>query len=449
MPTTDESGLRRTATYWIAESETTDGTPVTPTDPDFRLWSRTVRSESGESSAEYEESLGLGDSVATDAHHNVESHERTITYELCRFPVDSGGNVQDPFAYGGLRDIDNQLETTLSHLKVVEQASIVPANTVHYRYFDELGNVHPATNPGASSLSSRTETYGRGGMPDEPELTANPGDSAVITVEMSMMFAEVRQYQIDQPNAEYIHVRSTNSGDTGATVALETVDGTQSATLTLDSTDATIAVATAATFDSLRVHVPDEVAGTIEVYGDDGSGTGAAGNPAQLLTYLRGTDTYNGVDSDTGVPLVGAGSFEAESALPEAISASASAGSWDGSPAAQQIMGSTITLSNNLEDLSPAGSYAADIKPGQLEPECESTVYGETESAEFFADHLTGREGELRIPTTRGDIVFPRAYVSEGGSTEQEAGAAVMQVEVVFRGLQPVDGSAPVEFVAA
>lgn len=455
MPTTDESGLRRTANYWVPETETSAGEPQPPDNPNFRLWSRTVQNESGESSGEYEESLGLGDSVATDKHHTVESHERTIMYEMCRFPEDAAGNPQDPAAYAARRDIDNQVINTLSHLKVVQRASLVPDNTIHHKYFNELDggtNVHPGVNPGPASRRSRTETYCRGGLPDEPEITANPGDSAVITNEMGMMFAEVREYQIDQPaeGGDWIHVRSTDGGDTSVAVELESADGVSSETVTTNATDATTAVATTGQFDTVRVSVPGEFNGTIELYDDDGSGvtstTNAPGAPAQLLTYIRGANTYDNVTNDHGVPLIGTGSFETANSLPKAISAVKSAGRWDGSPAAQQIMGSTITLSNNPEDLAPAGTFAADIKAGQLEVETESTVYGETEGVDYFKDHIEGREGELRIPTTRGDFIMPRAYVAEGGETEQEAGEAVMQVDVVFRALAPADGSDPLQF---
>ncbi len=41
-----------------------------------------------------------------------------------------------------------------------------------------------------------------------------------------------------------------------------------------------------------------------------------------------------------------------------------------------------------------------------------TNVYGETESTDKFGDHIEGREGELRVPAAKGDIVFPRAYVS-------------------------------------
>lgn len=449
MPTKDESGQRRTSVYWIEETTASDGTPQAPTDPTLNLWSKTVQVEGGESSGEYEESIGLGQVVAGDKHHQVESHERTVTYELYRFPEDNSGNVQDPFAFAAKRDIDNQLLSTISLLKVVERDSVVPDNSVHARYFSDLGNTHPGTDPGAESRASRLELYGRGGRPGDVEMSASPGDSAVITVEYPMQFNKVRKYQFDQPDSSnnWIHVRSDDSTDTDVTVTIEETDGSNQEQVTLDSSDAQNAVATSNEFSSVRVHVDDTHSGTIEVYDDDGSVGTSPGAPGILLGYIRGSSDYEGVADDSGVPIIGSnGTIETESAFSgSGISAIKSGGTWDGSAAAQQIMGSTITCANNLEQFQPAGTFAADIKPGQLEAEAECTVYGETESVDKFDDHIYGREGEFVVPTPAGDIAFPRAYVAEGGSTEQEAGTAVMQVEVLFRALEPDSGD-PVEF---
>lgn len=452
MPTTDESGLRRTSVYWVPEVEAADGTPQTPADPAWKLWSKSVSNEAGTSSAEYYESLGIGDYVPVDKSHSVESHERTITYDMFRFPVDASGNPQSPLAYCAKRDVDNQLLATLSHLKVVERDSIVANSTVHYKYFTELGNSHPTgTDPGATAgKASRQEVYGRGGRPDEVVPNANPSDAALVTIEATLLFGKVRQYQFDQPaSAQYIHVKSTDSADTNVTVEIEETDGSNSETLTTDGTNGTTTVATTSTFSSVRVSVPDEHAGTIEVYDDDESGT-AEGNPDQLLTYIRGTTTYEDIDYDTGVPLLGAGSYETTSALPaDGVSAVKTAGEWDGHPAAQKILGTEISIANNAEAMEPTGTFEADIQVNTQEVELTSNVYGETESTDKFGDHISGREGELRLPTSKGDIVFPRAYVSNPGEPEQEAGTAVMEVEVVFRILVPTDGSDPIQFINA
>lgn len=450
MPTTDESGLRRTSTYWVPEVETADGTPETPPDPAWKLWSKSVNNEGGESGTEHYESLGIGDAVAVDKTHGTENHERTVAYDMFRFPVDAAGNGQSPLYYGAVRNIDNQFAATLSHLKVVQRASTVANSTQHHRYFNEMGNTHPGTNPGApQGVASRQEVYGRGGRIDEIVPNANPSDAALITVEATVMFEKLRMYQIDQPQNEYIHIRSTDPADTNVTVLIETVNGTGE-TLSTGGTDGSLSVGSASTYDSLRVWVPDEHAGTIEVYGDDGSGTSAPGAPAELLTYIRGTNTFNGIDYDRGVPMLGAGSYEDPNALPaEGASALKSAGVWDGSSAAQKILGTEISISNNTEVSEPAGTFAPDIQPGTMEVELTSNVYGETESTDKFGDHIEGREGELRIPTTLGDIIFPRAYVSSGGEPEQEAGTSILEVEVVFRVLRPTDGSDPIQFVHA
>lgn len=449
MPTSDQSGIRRTYTYWVEETQSAGGDPQTPTDPSFKLWSKSVLSAGTDSSGEFEESLGLGTDIAHDKNRGVESHEGSVSYELCRFPEDSSGNTQDPFGYAAKRTADNRLQATLTFLQVIERDSLATNNTAHYRYFSELGNSHPSgSDPGATAgRASRAEIYGRGGRPDDPELSANPGDSSVIEVEMSLMFGKLRKYQIDQPSSAYIHVKSTVSSDTSVPVDIETTDGGTSETVSTDGSDGTTAVASSSTYDSLRVHVDGAFDGTIEVYEDDGSGSGSPGAPGELLTYIRGASTYDGIEHDTGVPMVGGGSFESESSLPSPISALRTGGQFDGSDAAQKIMGSTVSVSNNLEDLAPAGTLTRDIHAGQREIESESTVYGETEGIDKFQDHMEGREGQLTLPTTRGDIVLPRVYVAEGGDTEREEGNAVMQVDVTFRALRPSSGE-PLQFNA-
>lgn len=451
MPTNNEAGVRRTSTYWVEETVDANADPQTPANPAWKLWSKTLLSSELEPSGEYSESLGVGDTVSTDKHRGPESHELTVNYELCNFPEDTAGNVTDPFGYGARRNLDNQLEATISYLQVVERESLLAENTNHYHYFTNLGNVHPGTDPGAVARASRTEVYARGCRPDEPAMSLDPGDSAVITVEYPMVASKSRNYQIDQPDAgKYIHLRSTDSTDTGVAVELETVDATTSEVVNLDGADATTAVASVNTYGSLRVNVPDDYAGTIEVYQDDGSGTSTTpeGAPGVLLQFLRGKTTYDAVEPDEGVPMLGTGSYQAESALPEAISASGTAGTFAGSNVAQKVMGTTITVSNELEDTVVADSIAREINAGGQEVTAESTVFGEVESTRQFANHIEGTEGELRIPTESGDIVMPRAYVSEGGSTEREAGNAVMQVDVAFKALAPTDGSAPLQFAA-
>lgn len=449
MPTNNEAGINRQSVYWTTETTTADGSAKTPADPTFYLWSDVVDSVEYEPSAEWEEQVSLGNSIAKDKDRSVESHEVTVNYKLARFPVDGSGNPQDPFAYGVQRDTDNRLKKTLTFLHVSERDSILKENSVHYKYLTEAGNTHPGTDPGASATATRTELYGVGGKPDEPSLSANPGDSARIAIEYGMQFEKVRKYQFDQPSADtWLHLRSSAAGDTGVSVSLETVDGAVSESVTLDGADATTAVATTSKFDSLRVHVDGAFDGVIEVYQDDGSGAGVVGAPGRLLATIVGKNSYDGIEYDEGVPILGAGSYESESGL-KAISSLGTAGTFGGSAAAQRVMSSTLSVSNNLEDTVTANGLRRGIHEGVREASVEATIYGETEGFDSFADHMKGTEGELVIPTTEGDIKMPRAYVREGGSTEMEAGNAVLQVEVVFGILEPSDGSDPVQFTTA
>lgn len=446
---TDDSGLRRTGVYWLPETVDANGDPKTPSGGKWKLWSRTVTSEEKESGAEYAESLGLGSSVGQRAHRSVESHEHTVSYELCRFPVDSSGNPQDPMYYGFRRNLDNEFEATLGYLEVTKREQIRAEATEHDYYFNELdGNTHPSGSlPSASAKSSRTEIYGRGGNPDEPEMTASPSDSPVISLEYAMQFGKMRSYRFDQPDATYLHVRSTDSTDTGVPITIETVDGATQKQLTLDGSDATKVVATSSTFKSMRVHVGAEHAGTIEVYEDDGSGTDTAGSPAQLLAYINGSSTYDEIESDRGVPMIGSsGSFEKESALPEEISALTIGARFHGARYARKITDIALTCANNLEDDAPTGTLARDLHETNRQIDSECTVHGVNAASRKFTEHLAETHGTFELPTSRGIFTLPNAYIMEGGSFEKEEGQGVVGVETTVRALEPKDGGEPIQF---
>lgn len=449
MPSNDNSGVRRQSTYWVAEGMDADGNPQTPSDPAFKLWSNTINTVEAEKSAEPQVETGIGHDIGQGTNRTPESHELTVSYNLQRAPEDASGNPQDPLAYGYKRDIDGRPVATLTYLNVLKREDILAKNTVHSKFITNGELSHPSgTDPGASPLAARTETYGRGGNPTEPAVSMNPGDSAVVTVESGMNFAKVRRYQFDQPGSSvYLHLQSSDSADTGVPVDIESVDGSTSETLSTDSADGTTAVATTSQYGTYRIHVGAEFSGTLQIYEDDGSGTDAPGSPAQLLAVVHGSGSYDAVEADRGVPMVGAGSFESASALNDSISALGTAGSWQGNPMAQRVMSTTITCTNNVEDAATAGSVTRDYHAGVRELTAEATVYGETEATDMFGDHIRLDEGELRVPTELGEFVIPRASVEEGGSTEKESGQAVMQVEVTFRALEPSDGSEPIQFV--
>jgi hypothetical protein len=454
MPTNAQAGIRRTELHFARETFDSTGDPQTPTDPSFLLYSSVFDSTDMESNANWEEATGIGNVVPQEKYRRQESHNFTVSYDLQQFPVDTNGNPQDAIADAALRDVDNRIESTHSILETEKKSEIIASNTLHAKYITNGPGTHPTgSDPGAVSRATRLTTYGRGGVADEPEISVNPSDTAVVGVELPYTVHKLRQYQIDQPESEYLHLRSTDSTDTGADIDIESVGATTTETVTLDTSDATTTVGSANTYSDLRAVRPvSELSGTLEVYGDDGSGSSAPGNPTELLTLVHGANHHDGVEGDRGVPLLGSGgALQSESALSpsDAELTTGSNLTWDGDPAAEQVQGTTISITNEIQETNTDAGLAMDIRGTSQAITASSTIFGETEVYDALSNHLEGREGELRMSINSGDIVIPRAYIRDAISASREEEQAYMSPEVTFSALAPSDGSDPLQFIHA
>lgn len=446
MPTQAvESGVSRQEFYFVRETTDSAGDPVAPSDPTFLLYSSAVQNFSAEGNPNYEARSGLGEWIGQDKTRQQEDNTLSVSYDLEKFFVDGSGNANDAFYDISKRNIDNQVEATHSVLRVEEFDELAAENTVHFRYFEELGNTHPATDPEASPRATRKETYGRGCIPEEGVLTANPGDSATVGIEMSYIPTKLRPYQFDQPeSSQTLHVRSSDPNDTGIDVEVETAAGSTTEVVTLDGSDATTPVSTTESYGSLRANVSADQQGYIEIYADD------AGSPAQLLAVIPGKDARDGIESDNGPPLVGSGSFEDASAtgigsgVPAALAGDIT---FDGNSAAQYIGELELTVSNEVSDQTTSEGLTKFINAGGAEISLSSTVFGETENVDNWKRMLKGSEGELSLPLAAGDVDIPRTYVDEF-SEEVEAGSSVATPETMFMVLEPSSGD-PIQYTKA
>ncbi|WP_394743303.1 hypothetical protein [Natronococcus roseus] len=433
MPTNDESGMRRTGVYWAREETDDFGNPVTPDDPDFFRYSTVVEGLSMAPDANFEERSGLGNAAGVDKNRMQEVHELSITYDVERFFVNSDGDVRDAFADAAQRTIDNNLASTHSYLEVEKKETIVPTSTWHSYYFEALENDAPdGVDPeDPSSRATRIVGYGRGCYPEEATLTIDPEESAVLQVELEYRARKSRRYQFDQPDGEYIHVRSTDSDDEGP-VDLETVDGDQNEQLGIDGEEFTTS---SSEFDSLRVHLPEDLDGDLEVYAGDSDG------PEELLTVIRGAESYDGIEGDRGVPLLGDGELgPEEDDLGEGLTSLGTGATYMGHPVGQHMDSTTITVTNEIEENGTDEGLAMALNPSELEIVATPTVFGETESPEKVDQHMIGEEGALRWSVGGGDVEIPRAYCQNPGETEKEEGEAVMQLETEYKALQPDEG---------
>jgi hypothetical protein len=438
-----QSGVSKQELYFVRETADASGDPIAPTDPDWLLFSSVVSNTEYETNPNFDARQGLGAFIAQDKTRQQEDHTVTVGYDLEKFPTTSGGSAQDAWYDVSKRNADNQVASTHSVLRVEEFSSVATENTVHYRYLNELGNSHPSTDPGATSKATRKETYSRGCIPEEGTMTLNPGDSATAAVEISYIATKTRPYQFDQPaSSTDIAIRSSDSGDTGLDVDIETDDGATSETLTTDGSDATANLVTSAeSYGSLRVSTNGDHAGYIEVYAYDSGGSTAE----QLLAVIPGSTARDGVEADSGVPMLAGGSFEDESTLGDGIPAALSGDiTFDGVNAAQYIGELELTVSNEVSDQTTSSGLSKFINAGGATITLSATVFGQVENVDYFKRMLRGQEGRVRLPTASGDIDLERAYVDEVGE-EVEAGSAVALPETTFQVLEPASGD-PIQY---
>lgn len=445
MPAQGDSATRRTQTYYATETLDSRGRPVTPDNPEWRLYSSVVRTTEPGPGKEFGQRQGLGHLDNHDKTQAQESHEHTVEYELERFPVDSNGNPVDPFGDATVVSADNAVGTTHSFYQRVVQADVRAENTVHAKWFDRddvQASDHPTgAVPDAEARKRRQVIYGRGGMPSEPVLGVNADDAPIATVEFAYQFRMMRSYGFNKPQNGYLHVASTDAADTGLEVTIENEDATATETVTLDGSDATTAVATTTQFDSIeRVYVPGRNEGTVMVFDDDGSGTDAAGAANQLVARIKGAELYDGIQSDDGVPPLGDGSFDDGSTLEGKQYAIGAELYWCGEPIADYHQGTSLTLAYDLGEQSATDTgFAIPRQAGLREVNAEVTAFGETASHDHFSDFVEGREGVLELRLTDGNITLPKASINEGGPGAREEGSAFILPEVTFRGYEDID----------
>lgn len=457
MPSTGDSAVRRTNTYYVEETLDSRGRAQTPTDPAWRLYSSVVSTTEPESSKEDRGRRGLGDVDYIDKNQAQETHELTVEYDLERFPVDGSGNNIDPVADAAGRNVDGELEATHSFMQVVQRGQLIARNTVHEKWFarsDVSASDHPSgSDPGAERRATTEVAYARGGHPEEVAVGVNADDNALVTVEYPYQFQKMRMYQFDDPaDVGYLHVVSTDAGDTNLSVTIENDDASTTEDVTTDGTDATTAVATTSTFDDIgRVWVDGEHTGSILIYDDDGSGSGTAGSPAQLCGVIKGSELYDGIEDDRGVPPLGSGSLDDGTSLDGKQYAIGAEVYWEGRALADYHQGTSLTISNDIgEEAATDMGLQMARQAGTREITAETTAFGETASHDHVGDFFEGLEGEYEIRLTDGDITLPRAFISEGGNAAREEGEAFLLPEVTFMALEDVTNGRPaIEFTAS
>lgn len=386
---------------------------VTPDNPSFQKYSDNIRNINATPEAVLERRGGIGSADPRSFERGPESHELTITYDLVKWFGSSTGDA----AYDGIeRQGDELLPDSHSFLMREDKTTVQSDNTV----------------AGNTSRPTRLYLYGRGGLISEGTIQGNPSEQQPITAELTYSFQYLRAVQIDQPTSSeadtLLAVESTDSGDTDVAVDIESEGGSTSETVTTDSSDATTAVSTSETYGDVDgIYVSAETTGDILVSVNTGSATSPTAG--DTLAEIYGTSTYDGVESDYGVPVIGTGSRESVSSLGSHENFIGDTIQADSSPYPYQIQGIVLTFSNNLEETEVADQFGMARHPGNRELTWESTIFGENASIDALQAHFQNTTRNLSWQMDGGTVTLDNTHLVEPGEVAKEEGQAVMTVE--------------------
>lgn len=404
-----EAGLRNHRTEFVRE----DSIGVIPTDPEYKLYSDTITETSWAPDATNSARRGLGDADPTEFMRGPETHEITVVYDLVKWLGSATGDA----AYDGIaRDDDNLLPSSHAFIDREDKSQIASESTVA---------------AAGTARGTRLYTVGKGGLIDEVALTGDPSDSQPISVELSYVFQNVRTYQIDQPDSQtYLVVSSSSSNDTSQSVTIEDEGSTTSETLTLNGTSV---VSTSSQFSDIdAVHLDSETEGDVTV--SMNTGTEASPTEGDALMTIKGSDSYNGIQGDRGVPPMNSGTREqpgdlgdVETFLGDVIRRSAS-------PVPYEIQSMTLTISNNIETSERVEAFGLAVYPGNRNITAEATVYGETATHDLLEDHLTSVATDISWEMDGGTVTIQQANLTEPGERAAETGQAIMTTDNTFTG---------------
>ena len=381
-----DSGIRKHRVEFVREDEK----GITPTDPQFNLFSDTLESTLvAEADAQIEQQRGVG-SPDTQAHFaGPEDSTASIEYHLQNFFVDGSGNPLDAAGDAILRGNDNDIQNTHT---VIDRA--------------EYG-------------SERTYIVMKGGHPELGDISGDPSSGLPILVSLDYEAQKIRSYTVTQPNNESLSLKSTSTSDTTQSVKLESDDALTTEEVSLNGTTS---VTTTESFDSI-----DGFELTSETEGD----VIVSDSSSNELFRIRGSESYDGVEGDLGVPVLGAGSHaseigtEYESFIDDYVARG-------GSELAAEIRSASFNVSNNYDKTAIAGTKQQAIHTGQRDIEFSATVAGNFDNHENLHAHLETQALDIVWEFDGGSVTFPQAVITDVGDIGPSAGDAISTQDNTF-----------------
>lgn len=252
---------------------------------------------------------------------------------------------------------------------------------------------------------------------------------------MTYQFEKIRSYQIDQPSSStLLAFESTDSSDTSLSIDVENEGAGTTETVSLDGSDATTVVSSSSNFSDIdSISLQSESTGDIKVYVNSGSQT--TPSKGDQLATIPGSDTYNGIEGDLGVPALGNGSHASalnssyELFLGDTIERPDGTTTW-----AYDISSIEFTVSNNLETSVRSDSMRQRINIGNQDVEVSASIMGETESHSQIIEHLQKTSNQIDWVLDNSELRATGAVLTDPPSRTVEAGQASMGLDATFSG---------------
>lgn len=390
----DEAGIRNHRIEFVPETDV--GVP--PTDPAWERFSDVVRTFTPAPSPNFGEQRGVGKADILDIFKGAEDWELTCAYDLQRWLVDGGGAAQDAAGYGMLRDTDNALPAT---------------HTVVDRETRSVG--------GAASGGRRIYTVALGCYIRQVQLTLDADASDPILAQVTYVPEKVRKYTIDQPSgATTLTVESSDAADDGTTLTIEDDGASTTETVNLNQAAAPTTTASFSSIDA--AYLSAETVGTVTI--KDGSGN--------ILMVIYGSDTYQKIEGDLGVPILGSGSHA--SALGSAYEhfLGDSVERPTGTSLADVIASSNITVENELDTGPRSDSMRRSIRVGNRTVTLAASTHGDRESFTRLMDTLQLTANDIVWTASGGTVTLKSAVLTDPGDQAVEAGQAMMVPDNTF-----------------
>ena len=384
-----EAGIRDQRLDSYIESEGT-----LPAGGTFSPFSNVVKRFSWTPDAGIEARRGIGGVDPVEHDTGLETHTATIAY-LLQGTIAANTPLYEAFS----RDSDQ----------------LLAARTIVQRELHHDG--------GSASNGVRTYVVLEGCKPASAKIPGDPGSAGPIEAEITYTAERGRSYEISQPSAASVLVlASTEAGDAGATITVQSDDNATQEAVVLTGTNVT----TTASFTTLdAIELATDIVGTLTV---------TEGPSGATLVTILGSNSYGNSEGDFGVPVIPTSGTRVAAATGTYEKFLGDTITYGGGDLAFDINSAELSVDNSVEVRPINDTRRQRVIEGNRTLQLTATVLGETEYQDQITRHLTASAANIVWTLTNSVLTLAGAALVKIGDKTVEAGQAYMQISDTFEG---------------